>query len=71
MDIDRIIAELREELARIDEAILNFEKLAFKEKPRRGRPPAWMKAASANVPESVKAPGDRENGPSPPAVSLN
>jgi len=44
MDLLKMIAELREERARIDEATLILERLARGHR-RRGRPPAWMKAA--------------------------
>lgn len=40
-DRARIIAELRAELAQIEEAIISLERLA-KQGSRRGRPPAWM-----------------------------
>jgi hypothetical protein len=42
MDVTKIIAELREELDRIDEAIVSLERLAYGRGRRRGRPPAWL-----------------------------
>jgi len=45
MDVLRMLAEMREERARIEEAIIVLERLAGGK--RRGRPPAWMAAASA------------------------
>ena len=42
MDIDKILAELRQEREHIDAAIVAFERLARSGGPRRGRPPAWM-----------------------------
>jgi len=45
MDVLKMLAEMREERARIEEAIIVLERLAGGK--RRGRPPAWMAAASA------------------------
>ena len=42
MDVSKILAELREERAQIEEAILSLERLASGRGKRRGRPPAWM-----------------------------
>jgi hypothetical protein len=42
MDVSKLLAELREERDRIDEAIMSLERLARSRAPRRGRPPAWM-----------------------------
>jgi hypothetical protein len=42
MDVSKILAELREERAQIEEAILSLERLAQGRGKRRGRPPAWM-----------------------------
>jgi hypothetical protein len=46
MDVLRMLAELREERARIEEAIGVVERLALGRGTRRGRPPAWMTAAA-------------------------
>jgi hypothetical protein len=43
MDIQGMIVELREERACLDEALMGLERLAQKQKPRRGRPPKWLK----------------------------
>ena len=40
--------ELRREREQIDEAILSLERLAAGSGPRRGRPPAWLKAQKSN-----------------------
>jgi len=40
-----MLAELRQELAQIDEAILTMERLALGRGKRRGRPPKWMVTA--------------------------
>ena len=42
MDINKMLAELREEREGIEEAILTMERLARGRGRRRGRPPAWM-----------------------------
>ncbi len=42
MDIANILAELRFELAQLEEAILALERLAAGGTKRRGRPPAWI-----------------------------
>jgi len=47
MDILKMLAELRQERAQIEEAILAIEHLASGRGKRRGRPPAWMTAVSA------------------------
>jgi hypothetical protein len=46
MDISKLVAELREERARLDEAINILVKLPQSGTPRRGRPPAWSRAAA-------------------------
>ena len=55
MDVHRILAELRAERQRIDEAILTVERLASGHMgKRRGRAPKWMArvtAAAAERPE--------------------
>ena len=48
MDIHRILAELRSEKERLEEAILTIERLAAGSLgKRRGRPPKWMATAKA------------------------
>jgi hypothetical protein len=42
MDINKMLGELREERAQIEEAILTLERLAKGRGKRRGRPPAWL-----------------------------
>lgn len=43
-----MIAELQQERAQIEEAIIAIERLAAGQGKRRGRPPAWMSAAAAH-----------------------
>jgi hypothetical protein len=48
MDIVNMLAELRAERQRLEEAILVIERLAVKAAgKRRGRPPKWMAAAKS------------------------
>jgi hypothetical protein len=47
MDTLKMLADLRQERAQIEEAILTIERLAQGHGKRRGRPPAWMKEISA------------------------
>ena len=47
MDVLKMLAELRQERAAIEEDIIALERLALGHGKRRGRPPAWMTAASA------------------------
>lgn len=55
MDIAKILAELKAELAAIDEAMVVLQRLAYGQGKRRGRPPAWMRAVKASLPaESAK-----------------
>lgn len=44
MNLTKILEDLRREREQIDEAILSLERLAAGSGPRRGRPPAWLKA---------------------------
>ncbi len=44
MNLTKILEDLRQEREQIDEAILSLERLAAGSGPRRGRPPAWLKA---------------------------
>jgi hypothetical protein len=43
MDLLRIIAELKAEKRRLDEAIEALERLSARNIRRRGRPPKWLK----------------------------
>ena len=54
MDITKILEELRQEHAQLEEAILSLERLAAGGK-RRGRPPAWLAAAQQRGPATPKA----------------
>jgi hypothetical protein len=47
MDVNKMLSELRQERDQIDEAIAILERLARGRGKRRGRPPAWLSAATA------------------------
>jgi ATP/maltotriose-dependent transcriptional regulator MalT len=47
LDVDKMLAELRLEREQLEEAILTLERLARGRGRRRGRPPAWLKDATA------------------------
>jgi hypothetical protein len=57
-----MIAELREELARLDAAISTLENLSLKSKRRRGASVSQAKAANAATPESNDTAGDSDEG---------
>ena len=44
MNLNKILADLRQEREQIDEAIVSLERLAAGSGPRRGRPPRWLQA---------------------------
>jgi len=44
MDVNKMLADLRQEREQIEEAIVTLERLARGRGRRRGRPPAWMSA---------------------------
>jgi len=42
MDVNKMLADLRQEREHIEQAILTLERLAKGQGRKRGRPPAWM-----------------------------
>ena len=56
-----MIAELQQERARIEQAIIVIERLAQGHSKRRGRPPAWMTAGSE--PKRLGRPPGSKNKP--------
>jgi len=42
MDIQKILAELREQRDQVTAVIDALERISFEQKPRRGRPPKWL-----------------------------
>jgi hypothetical protein len=61
MDVSKILAELRDERAQIEEAILSLERLAQGRGRRRGRPPAWMSSSSEATPKRRGRPPGSKN----------
>lgn len=59
MDVSKILAELREERAQIEEAISSLERLAQGRGKRRGRPPAWMSSAEPPAKRRGRPPGSK------------
>ena len=55
MDVQKILAELRQEREQIEEAIVSLERLAHGRGKRRGRPPAWMTDAKKRLKETTAA----------------
>jgi hypothetical protein len=49
MDIQKILAELREQRDQVAAVIEALEKIAFQQKPRRGRPPKWLTVNRINA----------------------
>jgi hypothetical protein len=66
MDITKILAELRQERERIDEAILSLQQLACRER-RVGRPPTRITQTSAK--RRGRPPGSKNKTRSQPPVS--
>ena len=56
MDITKVVAELRQELANLDAAILTLERLQQVGPRRRGRPP---KSMAAPIPPETEEPSDK------------
>ena len=56
MDIPKVLAELQQELARIDEAIASLERLQ-RGVPRRGRPPRWLAMVARQGALAIKRDG--------------
>jgi hypothetical protein len=46
MDVNKMLADLRQEREQIEEAIIILERLARGRGKRRGRPPLWMSQAA-------------------------
>ena len=64
MDILKMLADLRQEREHVDEAIVVLERLAREHGKRRGRPPAWMTAAS-QIKKRGRPPGSKNKPKAP------
>ncbi len=63
MDVLKMITELQQERAQIEEGIVALERLARGLGKRRGRPPAWMSAMNADSPKRRGRPPGSKNKP--------
>jgi hypothetical protein len=59
MDINKMLAELREERDGIEQAILVLQRLSAGQGKRRGRPPAWMSAMKEGTKRRGRPPGSK------------
>jgi hypothetical protein len=60
MDVNKMLAELRQEREQLEEAIIILERLARGRGKRRGRPPLWMaQAAAAPAKRRGRPPGSK------------
>jgi hypothetical protein len=64
MDIENMLAALRQERDRIEVAIIGLERMLAGQGKRRGRPPAWMFAATqTSAPKRRGRPPGSRNAP--------
>jgi hypothetical protein len=68
MDVLKMLEDLRQERARVQEAILVLERLASGSGARRGRPPGWMAAIKDSSPKRRGRPPGSKNRPKAPAA---
>lgn len=52
MDIQKILAELREQRDQIAAVINAVERISFQQTPRRGRPPKWLREGRVRASEN-------------------
>lgn len=63
--MNKMLAELRQEMAQLDEAIRSLEHLAAGQGRRRGRPPKWLQDAKGDGPEPSAASAPKRRGRPP------
>ena len=63
MDVNKMLAELRQEREQIEEAIIILERLARGRGKRRGRPPLWMTTTSVEPAKRRGRPPGSKNRP--------
>jgi hypothetical protein len=68
MDVNNMIAELREEHSMLGQAISALEVLSLGGKKRRGRPPKWAVEAATNPQPAVKRRGRPPGSKNKPRV---
>jgi hypothetical protein len=66
LDVDKMLVELRLEREQIEEAILTLERLARGRGRRRGRPPSWLREATAAADSFSEAPVEVKRRGRPP-----
>jgi hypothetical protein len=66
MDVNKMLAELRQEREALEEAIMILERLARGRGKRRGRPPAWMSSMTKTAKKAGR-PGRRRKDDQPSA----
>ena len=69
IDVAKILEELKQEKAQLEQAIITLERLAQGRGPRRGRPPAWLTAEAAPVPKRRGRPPGSKNKTSAAATA--
>jgi len=55
VNVQKVIAELREERACLDEALIGLDRLQSIRTPRRGRPPSWITTSGASASKKLNA----------------
>ena len=63
MDLNKVLAQLHEELENLDAAILSLERLQQEGRPRRGRPPKALSRFSKESGDRKKIVGGAERDP--------
>jgi hypothetical protein len=63
MDLTEMLAELRQERAQIEQAIIILERLARGRGKRRGRPPLWMTTPAGTATKRRGRPPGSKNRP--------
>lgn len=67
MDVNKILQQLREERAQVEEAIITIKRLAVSgHARRRGRPPKWLseeRASQKTEQQSAQSPAKRRGRP--------
>jgi len=69
VDVAKILEELKQEKAHLEQAIATLERLVQGRGPRRGRPPAWMSAEGAAPKRRGRPPGSKNKTPAAGAAT--